>query len=223
MASVFSSIVRQPRPKVSSSDTKEYPPPDSSLDEPDLRELNASLHALTDIFPDIQPEVFREMLASFSEQSRLEVITETLLRHDAKWVRGRYRMPSEQEEQRKISHKYKYRVVESQKDTRGMPLAREDTFRSRSYREAATEVLYQEFKGLSHSTIKAVLAEYNWSYTHARPALLELVSKSWRYTITNLFTRRKPPTTESHPLVTWTSADEKTGRPPQPLLRSAES
>lgn len=191
--------------------------------EPDLRELNASLQALTDIFPDIQPEVFREMLNSFSEESRLQVITEALLKHNAKWVRGRYRMPAEQEEQREVAHKYKYRNIEQQKDTRGMALAVEDTFRCRAYREAAKEALYQEFKGLSHSTIKAVLAEYNWSYTHARPTLLGLSSKSWRSSITNFLMRRKPPSAKDHPLVLWTTADPKNKRVRTPLLVKTKS
>jgi hypothetical protein len=191
--------------------------------EPDLRELNASLQALTDIFPDIQPEVFREMLKSFSEQSRLEVITETLLKHDAKWVRGRYRMPAAQEEQRAVAHKYKYRTDTGQKDTRGAPLALEDTFRSRSYCEAAKEALYQELKGVSHSTVKAVLAEYNWSYTHARPTLLALASKSWRSSITNFLMRRKPPSAKDHPLVVWTNPHPQSGQPRTPLLVRTKS
>jgi hypothetical protein len=105
------------------------------------------------------------MLASFSEESRLQVITEALLKHGDKWVRGRYRMPAEQEEQRETALKYKYRERDDGKDTRGKPLVLEDTFRSKHYKEAAKQALYQEFKGLSHSTIRAVLAEFNWSYT----------------------------------------------------------
>lgn len=192
-------------------------------EEPNLRELNASLQALIDIFPDLQPEVFREMLQSFSEESRVEVITETLLKHSAKWVRGRYRMPAEQEEQREVSHKYKYRTNDPPKDTRGIPLALEDTFRSRQYREAAKAALYQEFKGLSYSTISAVLAEYNWSYTQARPTLQTLASKSWRSSIVKFFSRKKPMSAKDHPLVIWSSADAKTGRPRMPLLVKTKS
>jgi hypothetical protein len=191
--------------------------------DPSLRDLNTALQALTDIFPDIQPEVFREMLSSFSEESRLQVVTETLLKHGHKWVRGRYRMPLEQEEQREVAHKYKYRNPETQRDTRGVPLAPEETFRSKAYREAAKEALYQEFKGLAHSTIKAVLAEYNWSYIQARPTLLVLASKSWRSSITNFLMRRKAPSVNDHPLVMWTGADTKTGRPRMPLLVKTRS
>lgn len=187
-------------------------------DEPNLRDLNASLQALADIFPDVQPDVFREMLSSFSEESRLQVITETLLKHGHKWVRGRYRMPAEQQEQRETAHKYKYKKVDHPKDTRGIPLAPEEKFRSKQYKEAAKEALYHEFKGLAHSTIKAVLAEYNWSYTQARPTLLDLSSKSWRSSITNFLMRRKAPSANDHPLIVWTPADAKTHRRSTPLL-----
>ncbi|KAF2258178.1 hypothetical protein CC78DRAFT_537986 [Lojkania enalia] len=227
MTSVFASIIRPPKPARSATN---IPMTDSvsalqnaTAEEPNLGDLNAGLQALTEIFPNIQPEVFREMLQSFSEKSRLEVITEALLKHGAKWVRGRHRTPAEQEEQRAVAHKYKYRVVDPNKDTRGAPLALEDTFRSRNYREAAKEALYQEFKGLSHSTIKAVLAEYNWSYMQARPTLLDLSSKSWRSSITNFFMRRKAPSAKDHPLVIWTSADPKPGQPRTPLLVKTKS
>ncbi|CAN9105312.1 unnamed protein product [Alternaria alternata] len=228
MSTVFASLVRPPKLRRASTNTQPaiQPPPsiDShGLDEPDLRDLNAALQALTDIFPDIQPEVFREMLSTFSEESRLQVVTETLLKHGDKYVRGRYRMPAEQEEQRETAQKYKYRKEDAPKDTRGIPLAVEDKFRSRRYKDAAKEALYQEFKGLSHSTIKAVLAEYNYSYTHARPTLLELSTRSWRSSITNFLMRRKAPTANDHPLVIWTPADERLNRPPMPLLVKTRS
>lgn len=223
MATVFSSLVRPAVLKRPSTDTHVASglQPTFSKDDAettDLRNLNVSLQALTDIFPDVQPEVFREMLASFSEESRLQVITEALLKHGDKWVRGRYRMPAEQEEQRETAYKYKYRAQDTGKDTRGKPLVLEDTFRSRHYKEAAKQALYQEFKGLSHSTIRAVLAEYNWSYTQARPTLLDLSSKSWRSSITNFLMRRKAPSAKDHPLVLWTAADTRIGRRRTPLL-----
>jgi hypothetical protein len=228
MATVFSSLIRPSNIRRASSTADEATSPPRSishhgLDEPDLRDLNVSLQALTDIFPDIQPEVFREMLSSFSEESRLQVITEALLKHGHKYVRGRFRMPAEQEEQRETAYTYKYRRVDEPRDTRGKPLALEDTFRSGRYREAAKEALYQEFKGLSHSTIKAVLAEYNWSYTQARPTLLGLSSKSWRSSITNFLMRRKAPSAKDHPLVLWTAADPRTNRWRMPLLVKTKS
>ncbi|KAF1941222.1 hypothetical protein EJ02DRAFT_455299 [Clathrospora elynae] len=228
MATVFTSLIRPPKLRSDSTDTREStgssPPLNShGLDEPDLRDLNVSLQALTDIFPDIEPEVFREMLSTFSEESRLQVVTETLLKHADKFVRGRYRMPAEQEEQRETAQQYKYRKEDSPKDTRGIPLALEDTFRSWRYKEAAKEALYHEFKGLSHSTIKAVLAEYNWSYTHARPTLLALSSRSWRSSVTNFLMRRKAPHADDHPLVIWTAVDVRLHRPRMPLLVKTKS
>jgi hypothetical protein len=224
----FASLVRPPKIRRASSNTqgvpRNLPSIDShGLDEPDLRDLNVSLQALTDMFPDIQPEVFREMLSTFSEDSRLQVVAEALLKHGDKYVRGRYRMPAEQEEQRETAQKYKYRKEDAPRDTRGAPLAVEDKFRSRRYKDAAKEALYQEFKGLSHSTIKAVLAEYNWSYTHARPTLLDLSLRSWRSSITNFLMRRKIPNASHHPLVIWTPADERLNRPPMPLLVKTRS
>lgn len=228
MATVFSSLVLPS--KVRRPSTNNQPAADAraalhnhGIDEPDLRDLNASLQALTDIFPDVQPEVFREMLSTISEESRLQVITEMLLKHGHKYIRGRYRMPAEQEEQRETAQTYKYRKTDEAKDTRGKPLALEDTFRSSRYKDAAKEALYQEFKGLSHSTIKAVLAEYNWSYTYARPTLLDLSSRSWRTSITNFLMRRKAHTASDHPLVLWTAADSRLHRPSMPLLVKTKS
>lgn len=132
-------------------------------------------------------------------------------------------MPAEQEEQRETAQKYKYRKDDAPKDTRGIPLALEDTFRSKQYKEAAKEALYREFQGLSHSTVKAVLAEYNWSYTQARPTLLGLSSRSWRSSITNFLMRRKAPSAKDHPLVLWTAADAKTNRSRMPLLVKTKS
>ncbi|KAH6611949.1 hypothetical protein C7974DRAFT_406651 [Boeremia exigua] len=223
MTTVFSSLVRPTLLKRPSTDAHEATGTRTTYhkdaaEEADLRSLNASLQALTDIFPDVQPEVFREMLASFSEESRLQVITEALLKHGDKWVRGRYRMPAEREEQRETAHKYRFREQDTGKDTRGKPLVLEDTFRSKQYKEAAKQALYQEFKGLSHSTIRAVLAEYNWSYTQARPTLLDLSSKSWRSSITNFLMRRKAPSAKDHPLVLWTTTDSRTGHRRMPLL-----
>jgi hypothetical protein len=225
MSTVFASLVRPPKIRRASSNTPEALPPidNHGLDEPDLRDLNVSLQALTDMFPDVQPEVFREMLSTFSEESRLQVVAEALLKSGDKYVRGRYRMPAEQEEQRETAQKYKYRKEDTPRDTRGAPLALEDKFRSRRYKHAAKEALYQEFKGLAHSTIKAVLAEYNWSYINARPTLLDLSLRSWRSSITNFLMRRKAPNAHDHPLVIWTPADERLNRPPMPLLVKTRS
>ncbi|KAF2145282.1 uncharacterized protein K452DRAFT_349516 [Aplosporella prunicola CBS 121167] len=202
---------------LSPSDPPRYQPGDTAVEpeepeEPALQELNASLDLLTTIFPDVQAEVFREMLTSFSEESRLEVVTEAMLRHPDKWVRGRRRTSATADQDEP-----------SQTDADRMALSPEDKFRNNSYKLAVKEAMYQEFKGLSHSTIKAVLAEYNYSYTRARPTLLSLASKSWRLSITSFFTRRKPPSSTDHPLVVWRKPDPKTGRPAVPGLVPTKS
>ncbi|KAK7415337.1 hypothetical protein QQX98_005982 [Neonectria punicea] len=154
-------------------------------ERPDLRELNASLEALAAIFPDVQIEVFRELLANFDGESRLALVADALLKNRVAWVKGRWRVD---------------------KEAQGVPKA--DVFRSREYKKAVQTLAWHEFKGLSRSTINAVLAESNYSYLEARRTLVTLSSKSWRFTISALFFRRKPIATgeaEHHPLVTWRS------------------
>jgi hypothetical protein len=189
---------------------------DADEEDPDLRELNASLVALAAIFPDIQVEVFREMLASFDEESRLAVVTEALLKHNMKWVKGRYRVASK-----------------DSADTDPAPLRRaggsgvavEERFRSAQYKNAVKNVTYQEFKGLSKSTINAVLAESNYSYMTARPTLVALSSKSWRFSISSLFLRRKQTSffdAQHHPLVVWQSSGKGSIYPTLKITGSAE-
>ncbi|KAK5111296.1 hypothetical protein LTR85_012191 [Meristemomyces frigidus] len=168
--------------------------------EPDLKDLNASLAALVDVFPNIEPEVFREMLLSISDESRVEVVTEHLLKMDAKWVRGRYRtgrrecqpLPKQNGEQ--LGNE--------------PTLTTEDGFRSESYRKAVKQVLYEEFRNLSHSSIKAVMAEQNYSYTRSRPILQQLATKSWRFTLANLWGKRSPSQAASeHPNIVRQSGE----------------
>ena len=169
---------------------------------PDLRELNNSLAALAALFPDVQVEVFREMLSSFDKESRLAVVTETLLKHKMKYVRGRYRVMSMEPSKGKTTKP-------ETPQCHGLVMA-EDKFRSAGYKKAVKAVAYHEFKGLSRSTINAVLAEFNHSYTHARPTLVALSSKSWRFSISSLFLRRKTVSSneaEHHPLVVWQSTN----------------
>lgn len=173
-------------------------------EDPDLSLLNNSLAALAAIFPDVQVEVFREMLSSFDEESRLAVVTEALLKSKMKWVRGRYRVAAEKEA--------------SQGDRDGttqpawqLPVGTEEKFRSTEYKKAVKSTTYREFKGLSRSTINAVLAEHNYSYTLSRPTLVALSSKSWRFSLSSLFLRRKSPSSseiEHHPLVIWQSSGQ---------------
>ncbi|KAM3076911.1 hypothetical protein ACMFMF_004827 [Clarireedia jacksonii] len=185
---------------------------------PDLRELNTSLAVLAAIFPDVQVEVFREMLASFDKESRLAVVTEHLLKHKMKYVRGRYRVASKDKgkEQEKDTDGDKaadggadvsQQRRGQEQDVQGV-VPVEEKFRSETYKKAVRALTYHEFKGLSRSTINAVLAEHNHSYTLARPTLVGLSSKSWRFSISSLFLRRKAiSSTEAkhHPLVIWQS------------------
>ncbi|KAF2836055.1 hypothetical protein M501DRAFT_940607 [Patellaria atrata CBS 101060] len=186
-------------------------PLETEPDDPALDELNQSLLILTDIFPNVQPEVFREMLANFDRESRLQVITENILKYRTKWVKGRDGLQKEMP-------RYKYRDV-ARVETKNGPLPQEERFRNEGYKHAARTALYQEFKSLSHSTVRAVLAEYNYSYTNARPTLLALVSRSWKTSFTTFFTRRKPPSISDHPLILWSS----TGSNPRPTLLWTEN
>ena len=179
-------------------DETQLAPVDSG--DPDLHDLNNSLVALAAIFPDVQVEVFREMLSSFDGESRLAVVTETLLKHKMKWARGRYRVMGNEKAQTVRPNAAK------PDDTETVPV--EEQFRSAEYKKAVKAVTYQEFKCLSRSTINAVLAEHNHSYTLARPTLVVLSSKSWRFSISSIFMRRKSTLstdTEHHPLVVWQS------------------
>lgn len=156
-------------------------------ERPDLRELNSSLEALAAIFPDIQIEVFRELLSNFDGESRLALVADALLKNRATWVKGRWRVD---------------------KDAQAEAVPKTEVFRSKEYKKAVQTLAWHEFKGLSRSTINAVLAESNYSYLEARRTLVTLSSKSWRFTISSLFFRRKPIATgeaENHPLVSWRS------------------
>ncbi|KAF1353858.1 hypothetical protein BDV97DRAFT_290514 [Delphinella strobiligena] len=170
-------------------------------EQPDLRELNQALRVLVDVFPNVEPDVFREMLLNLSEESRLEVVTEHLLRNGAKFVQGRYRKAGKKEE---ASGKGPATSKRAHVDGQAR-LLQQETFRSEEYKLAVKNAFYQEFKSLSHSTIRAVMAERNYSYTLARPTLQQINSKSWRYTIVNFWSRKRANTSEAdcHPLVEW--------------------
>ena len=61
-------------------------------ERPDLRELNDSLDALSAVFPDIQVEVFRELLSNFDGESRLALVADALLKNRVGWVQGRWKV-----------------------------------------------------------------------------------------------------------------------------------
>ncbi|POR32284.1 E3 ubiquitin-protein ligase [Tolypocladium paradoxum] len=162
-------------------------------ERPNLRDLNNSLEALAAVFPDIQIEVFRELLSNFDGESRLALVADALLKNRVTWVKGRWRTTEQQ----------------GGDAPEGVP--RGDVFRSQEYIKAVRSLALLEFKGLSRSTINAVLAESNHSYLDARRTLVTLSSKSWRFTISQLFLRRKAVATgeaERHPLVVWRSTGQ---------------
>ncbi|KAF2971646.1 hypothetical protein GQX73_g1939 [Xylaria multiplex] len=153
----------------------------------DILSLNNDLESLSSLFPDIQVEVFREMLSNLSDESKLFVITDMLLKNPSTYVKGR-RRTAEQLAGQKAS------------------LSKTETFRAPAYKIAVRALALREFKGLSRSTIDAVLSESNYSYLDARPTLVDLSSKSWKFAISSLLFRRKPVTSseaQTHPLVYW--------------------
>lgn len=174
--------------------------PVAALGPPDLRDLNNSLDALAAVFPDVQIEVFREMLASFDQESRLAVVADALLKNRVGWVKGRWKSNNE--------------AAGPQSNAEGktslVPPA--ETFRSPEYIMAVKNLAWHEFKGLSRSTINAVLAESNYSYLNARRTLVDLSQKSWRFTLSSLLLYRRKPVTsteaENHPLVVWKSTGQ---------------
>ncbi|KAF2217713.1 hypothetical protein CERZMDRAFT_108372 [Cercospora zeae-maydis SCOH1-5] len=137
------------------------------------------------------------MLVSVSEESRLQIVTEHLLVKKAKWAKGRYRSP------RGTKHAVTDVAVASDASSRDVEL-----FRSEKYKAAVNQVLYQEFRTLSKSTVRGVLAEQNFSYTLARPVLQQVAARSWRFSLTNLWARRATDhATEvrNHPFIVWQS------------------
>ncbi|CAL8580898.1 hypothetical protein XPA_006614 [Xanthoria parietina] len=176
-----------------------------ALHEHQLDELNDDLAVLVKIFPDVLPEVFREMLLRFDGQSRLELVANQLLLRQDAWVKGRWRTATERTEADAI-------------DVSQIPEA--DLFRRNSYRWAVKVALLQEFKTLSKSTVNAVLAEQNHSYTLARPVLKKIASKHWRSSLSKFFSRwarRSEDDTEKHAMIRWTKSTDGS---PLPTLKA---
>ncbi|KXL49410.1 hypothetical protein M433DRAFT_158770 [Acidomyces richmondensis BFW] len=151
-------------------------------DGPELRQLNHALGVLVEVFPDVQADTLREMLMNVSEESRIEVVTEALLKNSAKGAETSWRAgPNTSRSNITISQR------KSEIHDKGQRVLNiEETFRSDAYRKAVKQVFYQEFKSLSHSSIKAVLAEQNYSYTLSRPVLQQLKSRSWRFSLSSI-------------------------------------
>jgi hypothetical protein len=163
----------------------------------DTLDLNSNLEMLATVFPDVQVEVFREMLSNFSEESRVAVIADAMLKNPSAWVKGRRKLQNGQ------------KICPGAGD--GQLVLKTERFRGKEYQRAVRALAQTEFKGLSRSSIEAVLSESNYSYLDARPTLVDLSSKSWKFTIQTIFFRRKPVSTgeaENHPLVVWKSSGQ---------------
>ena len=165
--------------------------PTGDGDEERLAEMNESLTVLAILFPQILPEVFREMLQTFDGESSLHVIIEQLLKHQDQWVKGRWRKASR----------------ESTIPTDDQPpITAEDCFRRESYKSAVRTQLREEFRALNGSKIEGVLVEENYSYVRARLTLQNVASRTWR-TSFNAFVSKwlklSNTTNEDHHLLTW--------------------
>ncbi|KAL8651115.1 MAG: hypothetical protein Q9210_003434 [Variospora velana] len=168
-----------------------------------LTELNDELTVLIEVFPHILPEVFREVLIRFDGESRLEAALNSLLKNDELWVKGRLRPIVDR--------------IASDPVTAGSSRTLDaDKFRSNSYKWAVRVNLTHEFKSLSKSTVQAVLAEKNHSYTLARPVLQGIASKNWRRSIGKFFSRWSKSTgdvSEKHGMIQWTKAADGSRMP----------
>ncbi|KAF8243320.1 hypothetical protein K440DRAFT_664172 [Wilcoxina mikolae CBS 423.85] len=139
------------------------PVSDATTLEAKVAFLNQSLQTLHEVFPGGDIEEIRRLLTTTSEESRLYVVTEMLLKSGSRIPTG----------------------------TRAQQLEPWEKFRSNEYQRAVKNALYKEFRGLSKSTVQAVMAEHNFMYTRSRATLAEIAAKSWRFSLSNLF-RRSP-------------------------------
>nr|POE87712.1 isoform 2 of e3 ubiquitin-protein ligase [Quercus suber]POF00911.1 isoform 2 of e3 ubiquitin-protein ligase [Quercus suber] len=175
----------------------------ASEDPANLRDLNTALLTLLEIFPDVEPEVFRDMLVNVSDESRVQVVTEQMLRHKNDTRRSKATQlrwnSAESKQLRSATDEAKFPGSQT-----GMLL--EDTFRTNEYQTSVKQVLYAEFRNMNHSQIKAVMLEMNYSYTLARPILQQLSAKTWRLPLPNFWSKRNRQATVGldHPYLHWT-------------------
>lgn len=164
-------------------------------------ELNRALEILARLFPDVKIEVFRELLVQFDGESRLEVCVDQLLRYKKEWVAGRWNI-SEGKNGGGEAGEY---VPTGNGNPDDLLLPPEERFRSNEYKIAVKTTLVREFGSLSKSTVDAVLAEVNFSYSRGRPTLRDLSRRTWRATFNSIFPsfKRRKDRDEMHPLVVW--------------------
>ena len=175
--------------------------------------LNRSLHVLATVFPRILPEVFREMLLCFTGDSQLQIVVDQLLRHQDKWVKGRWRT---------VPPESILNIKEGAIAQQNL-IVPKDEFRTASYVLAVKGALYQEFNALSKSSIDGVLAEENFCYSRARPALQKLAPKSWKVAIKRLWAAwtKQAVDVKSHYMLDWSKPDKQHGVMGAPILRES--
>ena len=166
-----------------------------------IEALNKDLFILADFFPDVQIEVFRQILKRFDGDSRLPICTEQLYKYKVEWARGRLQVPARED---------------------GEELPVEDRFRSTAYISSTNKALAAEFRSSSKSAISAVLAEVNNSYTKARLILQDIANRSrWNY-FANVLGFRKKKALEDLPTVLFEKSSVNVGTPKLLPTGSAE-
>lgn len=146
------------------------------------------------------------MLSNFDDESKLFVITEMLLKNPSTYVKGRRRAVDQNAREKTA-------------------VSKAEAFRAPMYKAAVRALALREFRGLSRSVINAVLSECNYSYLDARPTLVDLSAKSWKFAISSLIFRRKPVTSseaETHPLVVWRTMEDGSLIPAVKVTGNAE-
>ena len=197
----------------SSSTVGSFPSTHIGDAEPDLADLNDALLALAELFPDVRPDVFREMLCNLSEESRLHVVADQLLRYGAKWIQGRWRVASKVSSSKILSEVFQENQGQPEESRELIP--QEERFRSATYKTAVRDALKEEFQGISRTAIDGVLVEQNFSYTNSRPILTSLAAKSWRFSLKSLMRWKKPSPEQHFMLVRSKPTAEESTMPPQ--------
>ncbi|KAI9751314.1 MAG: hypothetical protein M1815_001192 [Lichina confinis] len=185
--------------------------------------LNQDLCNLSSIFPNVQAEVFREILLNVGDMSRLQIAVESLLEHKVQRVKGRWRHQRQKCDNLRTPTRERGSTKDHD-DSLAVPV--NERFRSQDYKNAVAMSLHQEFRGLPGSTIDAVLAENNYYYTTARLALRRISARSWWFSVSSFFLRRKRPQSDAadeHPLVLWLPRQGGGNSEPVPTVKHTGS
>lgn len=184
-----------------------------------LANRNQTMQQLTSIFPHVMPIVFREMIATnTADSSPLLAVADQLLHDPDRWVQGRWKVNLQQ-----TGFVQDIRQQERIK----LAVSPNEQFRREGYKKAVRQALSQEFRSLHKSTIDAVTAETNYSYTRARPVLQGIEAKSWRRVFRNIFRRRQrrsaeaEETLDDHYMLVWSGPPNRNGNTTLvPMLRA---